>query len=90
MPRANNFQARLLRVMDRGNLRVADVARWFGRRHSTVRGWVVDGREPAGTAADARALFQRLNELRDFVHERRGIVSTALREQIRVRSLPLA
>lgn len=86
----NSFQARLTRVMDLGNLRVADVARWFGRRHSTVRGWVVDGREPAGTAADVRALFQRLNELGDFVRERRGIVSTALRKQIAARSLPRA
>lgn len=86
----NSFQARLTRVMDLGNLRVADVARWFGRRHSTVRGWVVDGREPAGTAADVRTLFQQLNELRDFVLERRGVVSAVIRKQIEIRSRPRA
>lgn len=68
--------------MDRGNLRVADVARWFGRRHSTVRGWVVDGREPAGTATDVRALFARLNELQDLVRLSRKVTSTELRESI--------
>jgi hypothetical protein len=55
------FQERLKRVMTVGNLRVADLAKLFGRRHSTVRGWVVDGREPAGTAADIRELFARLS-----------------------------
>lgn len=69
--------------MDLGNLRVADVARWFGRRHSTVRGWVVDGREPAGTPKDLRALFERLNALQDFVRERRGVTSSVLRSAIR-------
>ncbi len=73
MPREPNaFQTRLLRVMETGNLRVADVARWFDRRHSTVRGWVVDGREPAGTAADIRNLFARLNDLNDLARAHRG------------------
>lgn len=71
--------------MDRGNLRVADVARWFGRRHSTVRGWVVDGRAPAGTATDVRALFARLNELQDLVRLSRKITSAELRASIRSR-----
>jgi hypothetical protein len=76
--------------MDLGNLRVADVARWFGRRHSTVRGWVVDGREPAGTAADVRLLFARLNELQDFVREMRGVTSAVLRKRIAARFQPRA
>lgn len=49
--------------MEGGNLRVADLARIFGRRHSTLRGWVVDGREPAGTPADIRAIFVTLLKL---------------------------
>lgn len=69
MPR-NDFQARLVRAMERGNLRVADIARWFGRRHSTVRGWVIDGREPAGTAADVRGLFAHLVQLEDMTRQR--------------------
>ena len=59
------FQQSLQRVMEVGNLRVADLAKLFGRRHSTVRGWVVDGREPAGTAADHRELFARLSAIED-------------------------
>lgn len=51
------FQGRLKRAMEGGNLRIADLARLFERRHSTVRGWVIDGREPAGTPADIRDLF---------------------------------
>ena len=58
-----SFQVRLKKVMEVGNLRVADLAKLFGRRHSTVRGWVVDGREPAGTAADIRELFARLSAI---------------------------
>lgn len=61
------FQDRLKRAMEKGNLRVADVACWFDRRHSTVRGWVHDGREPAGTAADIRALFVQLGGLEDLI-----------------------
>ena len=59
------FQDRLKRVMEVGNLRVADLAKLFGRRHSTVRGWVVDGREPAGTAADIWELFARLLQIEE-------------------------
>jgi len=78
----NTFQEGLLKAMERGNLRVADVARWFGRRHSTARGWVVDGREPAGTPADLRALFARLNELNAEIARSRSLTSYQLRERI--------
>ena len=64
-----SFQQRLKTCMRRGNLRVADLARWFGRRHSTLRGWVVDGREPAGTPADVRELFGQLVDLEKRVNE---------------------
>ena len=57
------FQKRLKKVMDKGNMRIADLARVFGRRHSTVRGWVVDGREPAGTPRDVRELLSTLTNL---------------------------
>lgn len=67
--------------MERGNLRVADVARWFGRRHSTVRGWVIDGREPAGTAADIRGLFEHLVTLEEMAKPR-ALSGRALRAKI--------
>lgn len=61
------FQGRLKRVMRLGNLRIADLGRLFGRRHSTVRGWVVDGREPDGTPADVYVLLNQLGRLEDTI-----------------------
>lgn len=66
------FQARLQRAMLGGNLRIADLARLFDRRHSTVRGWVVDGREPAGTPADIRELFTVLAKIEAAVGKKRS------------------
>ncbi len=40
------FQKRLQRVMRRRNMRVADLARAFGRPYMTVREWVLNGRNP--------------------------------------------
>lgn len=65
------FQARLTRAMTGGNLRVADLARLFDRRHSTVRGWVVDGREPAGTPADIRELFAVLMKIETAIGQKK-------------------
>lgn len=66
------FQKRLQVVMEGGNLRIADLARLFCRRHSTVRGWVVDGREPAGTAYDVRLLFTTLVRIEVEVKARKS------------------
>jgi hypothetical protein len=65
-----SFQARLKRVMDGGNLRIADLARLFDRRHSTVRGWVLDGREPAGTPAEIRELFAVVVKIEDAIKKK--------------------
>jgi predicted transcriptional regulator len=40
------FQKRLQRVMRRRNMRVADLARWFDEPYTTVREWVLNGRDP--------------------------------------------
>ena len=56
------FKDRLELAKRRGNLRDADLARWFGRRQSTIAGWL-DGREPSGTPADLRGLFSELGKL---------------------------
>jgi hypothetical protein len=71
------FQERLLAAMEKGNLRTADLARWFGRRHSTVRGWTVDGREPAGTGQDVRNLFNRLVELEGIIRRNSPVHKSA-------------
>lgn len=65
------FQARLSRAMTGGNLRTADLARLFDRRHSTVRGWVVDGRKPAGTPADIRELFVVLAKIETAIGQKK-------------------
>lgn len=65
------FQARLEGAMEGGNLRIADLARLFDRRHSTVRGWVVDGRMPAGTPTEIRELFATLVRIETAVRAKK-------------------
>jgi hypothetical protein len=42
------LQKRLKRYMRRHEMRVADLARELGRPYTTVREWVLNGREPGG------------------------------------------
>ena len=46
------LQKRLLRVMKRRGWRVADLARHFGRSYTTVREWVLHGRDPGDMAVE--------------------------------------
>ena len=62
------FQKRLVRIMKRRGWRVADLARALDVPYTTVREWVLHGREPsreASTTADeARAwLYQTVKKL---------------------------
>ncbi len=57
------FQKRLKAAMRRRNMRVADVARWFGRPYTTVREWVLNGRIPDGTERDRRITERKLEAL---------------------------
>jgi len=41
-----SFQSRLKRIMRRRNMRVADLARRLDKPYTTVREWVLYGREP--------------------------------------------
>lgn len=50
------FQKRLQRVMKRRGMRVADLAREFKRPYTTVREWVLHGREPEGDREVERRL----------------------------------
>lgn len=59
------FQKRLLSIQKRANLTVADLARWYGRPHATVRCWT-QGTVPSGPPrdrADVERLTQWLNAL---------------------------
>lgn len=62
------FQRRLKTCMRRRNMRVADVARWFDRPYTTVREWVLAGRQPDGTPADKRKIENRLIKLEGRIY----------------------
>jgi hypothetical protein len=57
------FQKRLKRVMRRHEMRIADLARWFDVPYTTVREWVLYGREPSA--------FRKVVEQRLVVLEQR-------------------
>jgi transposase-like protein len=48
--------------MRRHDMRVADIARHFGRAHTTVREWVLFGREPTGDRRDLEKLLVKLEK----------------------------
>lgn len=60
-----NISERLTGCLKKGNLTVADLARWFARPDPTVRGWVKGGTVsgPAGDLDDILARLQRLEGL---------------------------
>ncbi len=61
-----SIQKRLQAVMRNGNLRVADLTRWFDRPDPTVRGWV-NGVKPAGAPHDQTDVEDRLKNLEKLV-----------------------
>lgn len=48
------FQKRLQKVMKRRGWRVADLARAFGRPYTSVREWVLFGRDPGDARVQRR------------------------------------
>ena len=56
------FADRLRCLMDRGNLTVSDLARWFGRPHPTVNGWV-KGVALGGAPLDAALILAEVTRL---------------------------
>jgi hypothetical protein len=71
------FQQRLSRCVERGNLTVADLGRWFGRPYPTVRSWLVQGWEPGDGPLTRERMQARLQELetmlRDHGHRLRDL-----------------
>ncbi len=57
------FQKRLKTCMKRHDMRVADVARHFDRAYTTVREWVLYGREPSGPEREREKMEKRLQAL---------------------------
>lgn len=64
------FQQRLRRCVERGNLTVSDLARWFDRPYATVRSWLAAGREPSGGPVTVRRAQSRLEALEQAVRDR--------------------
>ncbi len=58
--------------MRRGNLRVADLARWFDRPHPTVRGWALKGIQPGGGPHDVETVKEQLALLEKLIAAKRG------------------
>jgi hypothetical protein len=63
----STFQQRLQRCRERGNLTVADMARWFGRPYATVRSWLNEGWEPGDGPVTRRRMEDRLGRLEGAV-----------------------
>jgi hypothetical protein len=61
------IQARLETCMRKGNLRVSDLACWFGRPHPTVRGWVKRGIQPGGGPMDQEQVEVLLGVLESMI-----------------------
>lgn len=57
------LQKRLKRIMKQRGWRVADLARALDRPYTTVREWVLKGREPDGTPAEHKRFESTLARL---------------------------
>lgn len=60
------FQKRLLSIQKRANLTVADLARWYGRPHATVRCWT-QGTVPSGGPLDREQVLEWTSYLEKLV-----------------------
>lgn len=79
------FQQRLHACMQDGNLRIADLARWFGRPHSTLRTWIHEGREPSGPAIETAWIRGQLKKLEKKIGQKKGFpVPTGLSPRKRI------
>ena len=57
------FAERVKSVMNRGNMRIADIARIMHRSHSTVYGWVTKDFNPQGAPQDVEVVYKWLDKL---------------------------
>ena len=67
------FAERLSNALSQGNLTVADLSRWFGRPHPTVRGWITNGFDPRGGPHDVEYVQHMLDALEGLIRKRRGL-----------------
>jgi hypothetical protein len=84
---SKTFQSRLFICLARGNLRTADLARWFDRSHATVRGWIDDGRKPVGGPGDVDHVHALLDLLETLIRQGRGFPVPRLSPSARIKYL---
>lgn len=63
------FDQRLKRILRDGNLRVADLGRWYDRRHSTVSGWLA-GSAVTGAPLDVEQVYKQTDALEAAIKAR--------------------
>ena len=68
-----SFATRLNTCLNAGNLTVADLSRWFGRPHPTVRGWITNGFDPRGGPHDVGYVFSMLDALEHIIRRRKEL-----------------
>ena len=78
------FQARLRSILERGNLTVADLARWLERPHATVSTWVNDGREPTGPTLDLAMLEAHVKDIETRIARKAGFPVPPLSQPARI------
>lgn len=83
VPATMTFSQRLQVVLKQGNLRVADLARWFNRPHPTVNGWVTRNLNPGGGPADVENAYEMLIKLENYLK------TSKMHMRLRARTLPV-
>lgn len=81
------FQERLKAACAGGNLRVADLARWFERSDPTVRGWVERGHAPADAPIDRNDIERRLKALEGLIRKKDGFPVPRMSAQKRIKHI---
>lgn len=81
------FGARLKAVLRDGNLRTADLARWFDVPYPTVREWLVNGRSPSSAPQDRDHIYEMLEILEHRIRKKQGFPLPRLSPSDRIRRL---
>ena len=66
------LEERLQRLLERGNLTVADLARWLDKPDPTVRGWV-RGSNIGLPPLDTAYVLARVKQLETLIKRKRGL-----------------
>jgi hypothetical protein len=78
------FAPRLSVCMRRGDLRTADLSRWFDRPYATVRQWIVEEREPSGSPGQIKELYDALSLLEQAISNKKFPMATVLKPMARI------